>query len=128
MKVLWDTHAFLWFVDDNPKLSRVARHHIENIDNDRVLSIASVWEIAIKVSMRKLEIGQPLATFIPTQLELSVSDLLPVTLEHVAMVARLPFHHRDPFDRMLIAQSLVEGVPIVSSDGIFDAYGVARIW
>jgi PIN domain nuclease of toxin-antitoxin system len=128
MRVLWDTQAFLWFVEDNPKLSSVARGHVEDIGNDRLLSIASVWELAIKVSTGKLTLDPRLEVFIPRRLDTTVSDLLPATLEHLAMVARLPFHHRDPFDRLLIAQSLVEGVPIVSSDAVFDTYGVVRIW
>jgi PIN domain nuclease of toxin-antitoxin system len=128
MRVLWDTQAFLWFNEGNPRLTRLARRHVEDPDNQRWLSVASVWETAIKVSTGKLTLGPSLEVFIQRRLDSSVSDLLPVTLDHLAMVVRLPFHRRDPFDRLLIAQGLVEGVPIVSSDAVFDAYGVARIW
>lgn len=92
------------------------------------LSIASVWEMAIKVSLSKLDLSQPFDLFIPNQLLLNDITLLDITVSHTLCVATLPFHHRDPFDRLLIAQSLVEGMPVIGIDSVFDAYGVNRLW
>jgi PIN domain nuclease of toxin-antitoxin system len=127
MKLLLDTHTFLWFIDDDPQLSRAAAALIE-ADNDVLLSVASLWEIAIKVSIGKLTLAEPYATFIPAQLARNEIELLPLQLPHLSMVASLPFHHRDPFDRMLVAQATVEGVPIISIDAAFDMYGVECLW
>jgi PIN domain nuclease of toxin-antitoxin system len=127
MKLLLDTHTFLWFIGDDPQLSPTAGALLE-ADHDVLLSVASLWEIAIKVSIGKLTLAEPYATFIPQQLARNDIELLPLRLPHLSTVASLPFHHRDPFDRMLIAQAMVEGVPIVSSDGAFDAYGIERVW
>ncbi len=96
--------------------------------NEVFLSIASVWEMVIKVSMGKLDLSQPFDLFIPNQLLLNNINLLDISISHTLRVATLPFHHRDPFDRLLIAQSLVEGLPIISMDSIIDAYGVTRLW
>jgi PIN domain nuclease of toxin-antitoxin system len=101
---------------------------IEEPTNEVFLSIASVWEMAIKASLGKLDLSQPFDLFIPNQLLLNDMTLLDITVSHTLRVATLPFHHRDPFDRLLIAQSLVEGMPIISVDGILDAYNVNRLW
>ena len=90
--------------------------------------MASLWEMAIKISLGKLTIGGPFDTFIPEQLALNAIGLLSITLAHTAAVSTLPFRHRDPFDRLLVAQSLVDSVPIVSRDGVLDAYGIVRMW
>lgn len=127
MTLLLDTHTFLWFIGDDPQLSPTAGALLE-ADNAVLLSVASLWEIAIKVSIGKLTLAEPYATFIPQQLARNDIDLLPLRLPHLSTIASLPFHHRDPFDRMLIAQAMVEGVPIISSDGAFDAYGIERVW
>lgn len=128
MKLLLDTHSFLWFIDGSPKLSTTARALIEDPANERFLSIASTWEIAIKQSIGKIAFAQSLATFLTEQLVINDVGVLGITLAHVYHTAGLPFHHRDPFDRMILAQSLVEGIPIVSVDSVFDAYGVTRLW
>ncbi len=128
MNLLLDTHSFLWFVLDNPQLSSTAADTIEDVDNQSYLSIVSVWEMAIKVSIGKLSFPQPLDVFIPDQLQRNGIQLLPVRLPHALHVATLPFHHRDPFDRLLIAQGLVEPMPIVSADVMFDRYNVIRLW
>ena len=128
MKLLLDTHAFLWFLRDEARLSSHARSLIEDGGNELLLSIASAWEMAIKVSVGKLEIEQPLGVFLPEQMKLSDVQFLPVTLPHVVRVSDLPWHHRDPFDRLLIAQSLVEQVPIVTGDPNFAAYGAECLW
>jgi PIN domain nuclease of toxin-antitoxin system len=128
MRLLLDTHSFLWVVEDSPRLSRSTKAPIEDPSNDIFLSIASPWEMAIKVSLGKLYLGQPTELFVPQQLHLNEILILGVSVEHVAVVATLPFHHRDPFDRMLIAQARVESMPIVSADPLFDAYGTTRLW
>jgi PIN domain nuclease of toxin-antitoxin system len=128
MKLLLDTHSFLWFIDGNPRLSATVRELIEDPANKRLVSMASLWEMAIKVSIGRLTFAQPFATLMADQLRRNSMQVLDITLEHTAHVATLPFYHRDPFDRMLIAQSLVETIPIVGVDSAFDAYGVTRLW
>jgi PIN domain nuclease of toxin-antitoxin system len=128
VNLLLDTHSFIWFVEDNPSLSSHARALIEEPTNDVFLSIASVWEMAIKVSLGKVDLSQSFDLFIPNQLLLNDITLLDITVSHTLRVVTLPFHHRDPFDRLLIAQSQVEGMPFISVDSIFDAYGVNRLW
>lgn len=120
MKVLLDTQAFLWFITDDPKLSALARRLIEDPNNERLISIASLWEIAIKMSLGKLVLVQPFDTLFPHQLLLNDIDVLAIEIAHLKEVAILPFRHRDPFDRLIIAQGLVEKLPIVSIDTQFD--------
>lgn len=128
MRYLLDTHTFLWFLADDAQLSSPARDLIADGTNTIVLSVGSLWEIAIKVSLGKLTLSQPYATLIPTQLLQNSVDLLQITVNHAALLAVLPFHHRDPFDRLLIAQALVEQMPIIGTDTVFDSYGVTRLW
>ena len=128
MKFIADTHAFLWFVTDSPQLSPRAKKLFESPDSERLFSLASVWEIAIKTSLGKLSFEQALEQFLPEQMTLNQVRLLDISLAHALRVGALPWHHRDPFDRMLIAQGLVEHLPVVSSDTAFDAYGIERIW
>jgi PIN domain nuclease of toxin-antitoxin system len=128
MRVLLDTHTFLWWVGDAPELSARARRTIARVDNECLFSAASCWEIAIKVSLGKLEIGGLVERFIPHHLTFNAFHELPVEVRHAARVGRMPFHHRDPFDRLLAAQALEERLPIVSADPIFGRYGVKRIW
>ncbi|MFM2380076.1 MAG: hypothetical protein RLZZ143_2656 [Cyanobacteriota bacterium] len=127
MKLLLDTHTFLWFINNSPQLSIDAKNLIES-DVDLLLSIASLWEIAIKVSIDKLTIPNTYDQFIPQQVQLNDMEVLPISLAHLAVVTTLPFHHRDPFDRLLIAQAMVEKMSIISADEIFDSYGISRIW
>lgn len=128
MRFLLDTHSLLWFLSGDAGLTERARRLIENPDYDILVSIASLWEIAIKHSLGKLKLAQPFEEIFPHQLEINSLSLLSVRLPHVVRVASLPFHHRDPFDRLLIAQSLSEEVPVLSADDAFDDYGVERIW
>ena len=128
MKLLLDTHSFLWFIEDHPALSERARILIDEPSNEVFLSIASVWEMAIKLSLGKLHVKQPFNEFIPSQLRRNNILPLDISIKHVLTVAELPFHYRDPFDRLLVAQSLVEGYPIISADAALDAYHVARQW
>jgi len=128
MRLLLDTHSFLWFISGNPQISSSARMLIEDVSNQPFLSVASLWEMAIKMSLGKLSLGQPFETLIPQQLSLNGIALLGITISHTAVVARLPFHHRDPFDRLLVAQAMTEQMSIVSGDTAFDAYAVTRLW
>jgi len=128
MKLLLDTHSFLWFIGGDVRLSPAAQVLIEDATNDAFLSVASLWEMAIKISLGRLQLAQPLETFIPQQLSLNRIGLLGITISHTAKVATLPFHHRDPFDRFLVAQAQVEQMSVVSSDPAFDAYGITRLW
>ena|SRR5687767_3044171 len=108
MKLLLDTHTFLWFIMGNPNLSANARAMIEDQANEKFLSVASLWETAIKVSIGKLALSAPFDTLIPQQLSANGFELLNLEVRHAAMLIDLPFHHRDPFDRLLIAQAVVE--------------------
>jgi PIN domain nuclease of toxin-antitoxin system len=128
MRVLLDTHAFLWFIWQDSKLSSAARSTIEDPANDVFVSAASIWEIGIKIGIGKLTLAEPLDVFLSRELPGNDFELLPIAIEHVAAVVDLPFHHRDPFDRMLIAQSITETVPLVSADAIFDDYTIRRLW
>lgn len=128
MKVLLDSHTFLWFIAGSSQLSAHAKAIIEEPANDKLVSMANIWEIAIKTSLGKLKIAQPIGKFIPQQLQLNGFELFDIKFEHIAKIGYLPFHHRDPFDRLLIAQSLVEQIPVVSIDPIFDLYAIQRLW
>jgi len=128
VRLLLDTHAFLWWVADAPELSTKARKAIAGSRNECFVSLASCWEIAIKTSLGKLEISGNIERFIPEQFAANCFRELTIDVHHVARVARLPFHHRDPFDRLLAAQALEEGLTIVSADAVFRRYGVKRIW
>ena len=127
MRLLLDTHTFLWFIEDSPRLSAKAKNLLE-LDVELLLSTASLWEIAIKISLGKLTLMQPFKDFIPDQLAKNGIEELPIRVEHLTLVTSMPFHHRDPFDRLLIAQAISEQIAIVSIDGRFDQYGVKRIW
>jgi len=128
MRLLLDTHSFLWFIEGNSRLSRHARALIEDDANDLFLSLASVWEMAIKVSLGKLRVTQDFQTFIAQQCSENRIEFLHITLAHTAAVVPLSFHHRDPFDRLLIAQSMTEQMPIISDDPAFEIYGIERLW
>jgi PIN domain nuclease of toxin-antitoxin system len=127
---LLDTHALLWYTLANPQLSTTAQGLILDPANEILISPASFWEIAIKVSIGKLTLQQPYEDFTDACLNRYGFILLPIEPRHTARVAHLPFPsgHRDPFDRLLVAQSLVEGVPLISADKDLDVYGVTRRW
>lgn len=128
MSHLLDTHAFLWFINDDPSLSASAKSLIEDPESTIYLSVASVWEMAIKLSLGKLEMPSPFTDFIDDQLRENTITLLDIKTSHTGVVATLPFHHRDPFDRLIIAQSKSEDIPIIGRDAIFDEYGIKRLW
>lgn len=127
-RLLLDTHAFLWWVADAPELSEPARAVIAEGANTCFLSLASCWEMAIKCSLGKLDLSQPIERFIPEHMLANGFDLLPIEFRHTARVEALPLYHRDPFDRLLVAQAQIEKLAIVSRDTVFSAYGVRRIW
>jgi PIN domain nuclease of toxin-antitoxin system len=128
MKVLLDTHAFLWYLTADPNLSSTAHTLMTDPQNELFLSMASHWEMGIKVSIGKLAIPGPFADVIPQQQRNTGIHLLPIQPEHVEQVVTLPFHHKDPFDRMLVAQAVVESLPLLSADVIFDQYLIRRLW
>jgi PIN domain nuclease of toxin-antitoxin system len=126
--LLLDTHAFLWWVEDAPRLTKRARAAIGKPDQVCFVSVASCWEMAIKVSLGKLTVESSLGRFVAAQMAANGFQPLAITLSHVARVAALPFHHRDPFDRLLVAQAIDEDLSIVSADPVFQKYGVHRVW
>ncbi len=128
MRMLLDTHAFLWFILNEPQLSPAARTAIIDPTNDVEISPATYWEIAIKIRTGKYSLPGPYESFIAGQIRANYFDILPVEVRHTSLLTSLPFHHRDPFDRLLVAQALVEAIPIVSADADLDPYGVNRLW
>ena len=126
--ILLDTHTLLWFLQGSSRLSLMARALIEDPGNRVLVSVVSCWEIAIKAGQGKLNLSEPSRTLLERELPANDLELLPISLEHATTVEGLTQHHKDPFDRLLIAQAIVEGLPIISVDGAFDAYPVRRIW
>lgn len=127
MDLLLDTHVFLWWVNDADELAPKWRKAIANPDNRCHLSVVSCWEMAIKSSLGKLTLAQPLERFIPEQLQLNDFRLLDLDFRHICKVESLPFHHRDPFDRLLIAQASVEKMTILTADSEFSRYSIKII-
>ena len=128
MRYLLDTNALLWFLDNDKRLSQRARQLIESSSHESFCSIVSLWEIAIKTGLGKLGLTEPFEQMFPEQLHLNRIEILDITVDSLTKLTTLPFHHRDPFDRLIIAQGLVEGFPIISVDTVFDAYGIGREW
>ena len=128
MKYLLDTHTLLWFLAGDETLSRKARQLIDDPGNEKFLSIVSLWEIAIKTGLGKLNLDKPFDQMFPERLAFNGIQILDITVDSLIKLTTLPFHHRDPFDRLIIAQGLVEGLPIISVDTVFDAYGISREW
>lgn len=128
MRLLLDTHVFLWWVNDAPELSAKARAAIRKGQNECFLSVVSAWEMAIKASTGKLALSQSVERFIPEQLAANGFRLLEIDFRHAARVESLPFHHRDPFDRLLVAQAMSEKMTVISADAALSEYGIKRIW
>ncbi len=128
MQALLDTKAFLWFISGSDRLSSKARNYIADFENDIVISAASLWEIAIKTSLGKLELLSPFDQLIPSQLEKNSIATLSIELTHLTKTIDLEFHHRDPFDRLIIAQGITEKIPIITSDAVFAKYPVDILW
>ena len=128
MRLLLDTHALIWAVEQPNRIGAAARSVLEDASNELLVSAASIWETSIKVSLGKLSLALPYRHWM-TQ---AISDLgavvLPITIDCAETQSTLPWRHRDPFDRMLASQALVEQVPLVSGDEVFDQYGVQRMW
>lgn len=129
MRFLLDTHALLWFINGDTQLSDYARQQIENLDNKRLISTASIWEMAIKVSIGKLKIGLPFTELYTAHIQGNAIELLEINPKHLDILKSLPFHHKDPFDRLIISQSISENIPVLSQDVLFDKYEtVQRLW
>ena len=128
MKLLLDTHTFLWLVEGSPKLSAPSQSALADPANELFVSVASVWELAIKTGNKKLTLRDPLDVFVAKWTVIYQLDLLPIQASHALAVVGLPDHHKDPFDRILIAQAEVEGMTLVSGDGKFAPYSVPIIW
>ena len=128
MKYLLDTHTVLWFWWNDPRLSSVALRTISDPKHEKLVSLATPWEVGIKVSRKKLDVGGPPGDFFRQYMGPSLFTWLPFRMEHFNAVATLPFYHKDPFDRILVAQSLSENIPIIGADTQLDAYGATRIW
>jgi len=128
LKYILDTHALLWITSDSDRLTSKAKSIYLDDKNEIWLSKASVWEMAIKISLKKLQIKNNIENFINDHVVGNGIKILDITLEQIYKLETLPFHHRDPFDRLIISQSMTEGIPVISSDHNFDKYNVNRIW
>jgi PIN domain nuclease of toxin-antitoxin system len=128
MRLLLDTHTFLWFVLKDPQLSRLADTLITDSTNDIIVSPATYWEIAIKVGKKKLDLLAPYDDFMKRGIDGNNFMILPIETKHTSLLTTMPMHHKDPFDRLIISQALAEQIPVVSADLELDAYGVTRFW
>lgn len=128
MKLLLDTHALIWFAENDSSLSAGARQALRDDANELFCSVASIWEMAIKVSLGKLKLGVRLEPDFRRRLEENGFTILPVEFTHGARVLNLPWYHRDPFDRLLVAQAQLEHLTLISHDSQLDSYGIQRIW
>jgi PIN domain nuclease of toxin-antitoxin system len=128
MKLLLDTHSFIFYVDRPDALPSAARAALEDPSNDLFLSLVSPWEMQIKSTLGKLQLGKPVAELVQAELDRAAIQLLPITLHHIDAVSRLPNHHRDPFDRLLVAQAIHEGLTLVSSDQTITKYAAPVLW
>ena len=128
MRILLDSHALIWAVDRPALLSDASRSALQDVNNRLTISAATVWELSIKIGLGKLQLTTSLRDWLQAAMRDLGLELLPITIDHADRQTQLPFHHRDPFDRLLIAQALVEQMPLVSCDAKFDPCGVSRIW
>ena len=127
MRILLDTHALLWFYLGDPQLSATARRLIEDPGNTKLVSPASYWELAIKISLGNYLLRESYDDFIQHAISDNGFVILPVEPKHTAALISLPHHHKDPFDRLMVAQARVEGIPVVSADSLLDPYGITRL-
>jgi PIN domain nuclease of toxin-antitoxin system len=128
MRLLLDSHTLIWAVDEPTKLSATAVAALQDPRNDLLVSAGSVWEIAIKVGLKKLTLSQPFRPWIEKAIADLGASLLSINIEHADALVGLPMHHRDPFDRLLVAQSMIEKLLVVGADAQLDAYGISRLW
>lgn len=127
MNYLLDIHALIWFIEGNKKLSKSAKEIIEDTDNIKIVSIASIWEIALKISINKLKFERGFENFL-FQIEANGFEILQISFEHIITVASLDFIHRDPFDRLIIAQAMNDKLTIITKDGFIAKYKATTIW
>ena len=128
MKVLVDTHTFLWALLNDHRLSGKSKQVLRSDDHELVFSLVSLWEIAIKIKTGKLNTIGSSITYIRDEMKAYGMELLPIRYEHILALEQLPHHHGDPFDRLLIAQSITESLSVLTDDGVFKRYGVKVIW
>jgi PIN domain nuclease of toxin-antitoxin system len=128
VNILLDTHCWLWWISEPARLKDDARRLIEDSLNTILLSVASSWEIALKYSIGRLDLPEPPEHFVPKRLMRDGISSLPIEHVHALHVAGLPYHHKDPFDRLIISQAQIEGVPIMTVDRQFEAYDIEIIW
>jgi PIN domain nuclease of toxin-antitoxin system len=128
MKLLLDTHTFLWLIEGSRNLSAKASTALADPANELFLSVGSIWELAIKIANKKLSLTDPLDAFVARWTVSYQLDVLAIHAPHTFALLKLPDHHRDPFDRILLAQSMVEGMTLVSADGKFAPYAVSLLW
>jgi len=128
LRALLDTHALLWWLSDDPSLTRTARRIIAETGNNLIVSASSAWEISTKVRLGKLRTAADLVSDFSDRMEREGFQLLPISPEHGIRAGLLPGPHKDPFDRMLIAQAQAENIPIISNEAVFEGYGVRRLW
>jgi PIN domain nuclease of toxin-antitoxin system len=124
VRILLDTHIFLWFISGDSKLDETSRELIEDADNERYLSVASIWEITIKSSLGRLDVPLPVSALVRDHVWANAIELLAITPEHLDVLYGLPYHHKDPFDRIMIAQAMHEGLVLLAKDGAFGDYDV----
>ncbi len=127
MNFLLDTHALIWFLNGDKDLSTKSRKAIESLDSINFISIASLWEIAIKISLERLELKMPLQT-LSDELLNNDFQILPITFEDILILSKLKFHHRDPFDRLIISQAINNNFTLISKDKQFESYKVKLLW
>ncbi len=128
MRLLLDTHTFIWAVESPERLTQTVQTAMQESANQRLVSMATVWELSIKTGLGKLTLSLPLKQWVTQAATALSATILPITIDDADQQSVLPLHHGDPFDRMLAAQSLVGNLTIVSRDAVFDRYGVSRIW
>ncbi len=128
MRLLLDTHTLIWYYQTDPKLTASARGLIEDPANSTIVSPASIWEVAIKLSLQRPLLKVPFDVFVQEAIFDNGFTILHIEPRHCDRLIKLPLHHKDPFDRLLVAQALTEDIPLVSADPALDAYGVQRLW
>ena len=127
MRVLIDTHVLIWYIEGNPKLSPKAREFIDSTQDQVFLSSASLWEMAIKLNVNKLQLSRSFDELEALLVRMSVR-VLPISFADLQEYVKLPLHHRDPFDRMIIAQAIAHSYPLISADHAFSAYPIQQLW
>jgi PIN domain nuclease of toxin-antitoxin system len=128
LKCLFDTHTLLWVINDDPHLSKKAKSIYLNDNHEIFISMATIWELSIKISLKKLEIPGDLSEFVSEHVYGNKIEILSIQLPHLYQLQNLSFHHRDPFDRLIISQAIFEHLPIISADSAMDRYPIKRIW